>query len=211
MHVDTVGAAVDLGGAHFHEVDEAVLEAGFGEIFFEGIHRLLGFRGIFTCINSRFHVCSSSLQASSLATLLLRQPYVWPFGYNLNRCCEAAGGYPEYEKNFASAGQIGRSQRRARSLRTASSIRASSSLRVRETWVLEDSPVSLVSGSSAPPPGGGVTEYLARAAISLATSRLERRTGSPANSAERTILAKCSMVSMRKKAVKRSGPHVTAP
>jgi len=59
--------------------------------------------------------------------------------------------------------------------------------------------------------GGGVTKYRARAAMSLATSRLERRTGPPASSAESTILAKCSMVSIRKKAVNRSGPQVDCP
>ena len=64
-------------------------------------------------------------------------------------------------------------QRRVRSLRTASSMRAPSSLRVRETCSREESPLSLVMGKSAPPPGGGATKYLARAAMNLATSRLE--------------------------------------
>jgi hypothetical protein len=39
---------------------EAVLEAGFGEIFFESIHGLVGFLGVSPGINSWFHIRSPS-------------------------------------------------------------------------------------------------------------------------------------------------------
>src|SRR5260370_27264719 len=101
--------------------------------------------------------------------------------------------------------------RRERSLRTASSISASSSLHVTVTSSPAFSPLSRVMGNSAPPPAGVATKYPAQPAMSLATSRLESNAGSPAISAASVIFALCSMVSIRKKAVSRSGPQVTAP
>jgi hypothetical protein len=58
--IDAIRAAVDLRGAHFHEMNEAVLEAGFGDIFFESIHGLLGFLGVSPDIDSWFHTWSPS-------------------------------------------------------------------------------------------------------------------------------------------------------
>ena len=58
-------------------------------------------------------------------------------------------------------------------------MRAPSSLRVRETCSPSGIAAVAGNGKSAPPPGGGATKYLARAAMSLATSRLESSVGSP--------------------------------
>ncbi len=55
------------------------------------------------------------------------------------------------------SGNPGKDQRRARSLRTASSISVSNSPRVSRTCS-PPSFASLVTGNSAPPPGGGVTK-----------------------------------------------------
>jgi hypothetical protein len=55
VHVDAVGAAIDLRSAHLHQMNEAVLKAACGKILFQSIHRLLRFLGVSTGINSRFH------------------------------------------------------------------------------------------------------------------------------------------------------------
>jgi hypothetical protein len=41
VHIEAIGAAIDLGCAHFHELDQDLWQAGAGEIDFDRAQRLV--------------------------------------------------------------------------------------------------------------------------------------------------------------------------
>src|SRR5260370_41620396 len=55
MHIDAVGAAVDLGGAEFNEMQEFVFEAAVLEMSFQREHGLQRVGGIFVVRDAGLH------------------------------------------------------------------------------------------------------------------------------------------------------------
>jgi hypothetical protein len=55
MHIDAVGAAVDLGGAEFYEVQEFFFEAAVLEMSFQCEHGLQRVGGIFVVRDAGLH------------------------------------------------------------------------------------------------------------------------------------------------------------
>jgi hypothetical protein len=55
MHIDAVGAAVDLGGAEFNEMQEVVFEAAVLEMSFQREHGLQRVGGILVVRNAGLH------------------------------------------------------------------------------------------------------------------------------------------------------------
>src|SRR5882724_12601124 len=55
MHIDAIGAAVDLRGAQFDQMKQLFFEAAGLQVFFKGVHRVQRIWGIFVVSNARFH------------------------------------------------------------------------------------------------------------------------------------------------------------
>jgi hypothetical protein len=55
VHVNAVGAAIDLRGAHLHKMDEFVIQTAFAKILFEREQGFQPFLRVFTRVNSWFH------------------------------------------------------------------------------------------------------------------------------------------------------------
>jgi len=55
MHVEAVGATVDLRGTHFYEVEELGLEPGLGDVLFNGEQVLERLLSVFAVIDARLY------------------------------------------------------------------------------------------------------------------------------------------------------------
>ena len=65
MHIDAIGAAVDLRGAQFDQMKQLLIETAGLQVFFKRVHRVQRIWGIFVVSNARFHESTS--------------PFVWTF------------------------------------------------------------------------------------------------------------------------------------
>ena len=77
MHVNTIGAPVDLRSAHLQQMNEAEIKSASCNILFERGHGLLSFLSVPACIYPRFHKVSPILLANLSAALVSGKPDDW--------------------------------------------------------------------------------------------------------------------------------------